>query len=671
MLSPCSNILSRFEHVFWADASNKNTLEQRYKGISAEILHDTPADDSVESALRVLEQFDKELLLLMDGADDPTVLSGLWPPGFKGNVLYTSRNSSLRDLPRSQSCHVDRLSEDEAVELLLKTAQKDDSVDSPGDLPARIVQELGYLALAIAQAGAYIKKGECGLRDFLALFQKHRKDLLGNDAYRGAREYDRAVYATWEMSYNALAKMNDEGARAALEILNIVAFFHHENIAVDIFRRAAESEWRPPPCLTPEDPEEVHKRRRELPPDILTLDSDAKRDNRLFRKGIRALLKLKLDKFRRAAKGECRATLCLDPEDADEEYLYCRELPLDILTLDSNAKWDSRLFRKGRRALLELSLINKDESSEYFGMHILVHGWAHDRQTPKDHATNFALAQSTLACSISWKKKSENFLFHRTLLPHVAACEAYEAKSSPIRVRFVEKVYFGLVFKHAGQWEETARLELQALEAARSELGDDHPRTLVIMADLANTYTALDCLEKAEDMAERALHLGRKTLGEEDRVILHCMQIYANVCVEQGKWTEAEGLLVRACDVSRKSLGEERSLTLNFMFGLALLFERQKRWEEAEDLYRKVLEARGRTLGREHPITLITMHNLALCLMERGRLHEASELLQEAVTLQSEIRGRHHPETVLSIEALEYVGAELDEEQELDGSGPE
>ena len=563
------------------------------------------ADISIDRALSVLEHYDKEWLLLVDGADDSRVLAGLLPPGHQGNVLYTSRNGTLRPLPSSQTCHIHELGEDEAIQLLLSTAHLDGLLGPHEDAPALIVRELGCLALAVAQAGAYIKMGESSIHNFLAVFRKRRQDLLSNEAYKGASDYDRAVYATWDMSYDALARLNGEGARAALQILNIVAFFHHDNIDVEIFQRAAESIRRPPPSFHPQDPKEV--------------------------------------------------------------YEYCRELPLDILTLDSDKEWDDRVFRKGLRTLLELSLVTEDGSGASFGMHVLVHGWAYDRQTARDRETHFALAQSILAASVR-ENTSETYYFYKILLPHVAACEAREATPTNADVRSREKAAFGLVFDDAGQFEQTERVEVQAFEAAKRELGEEHRHTLWRMSNLAQTYLWLGRMEKAEEMAERALKIGRKTLGEENPYTLHFMRSRVTVYIAREQWTEAEELLVRTRDLSRKVLGKEHPDTLKCTFYLAHSYYERNRWEEAEELLVGLSEVGKRTLGEKHPNRLVFMRYLAWTYKGQGRLSEAVELMEETVALRFKVLGADHPNTVNGMEDLEDWRLELEDEEveELD-----
>ena len=71
---------------------------------------------------------------------------------------------------------------------------------------------------------------------------------MSDATFKGASNYDRTVYGTWDLSYNEIKKRasgessagDTQAAQAAILILQICAFYHHSNISKDIFRSAAE-----------------------------------------------------------------------------------------------------------------------------------------------------------------------------------------------------------------------------------------------------------------------------------------------------------------------------------------------------------------------------------------------------------------------------------------------
>ena len=182
----------------------------------------------------------------------------------------------------------------EAPELLLKSIRLDLLLEEYQKLGSAIVEELGYLALAIDQAGAYIASGECRLNDFLDVFNTYRQYLLQNEAYEGASGNDRAVYATWDLLYTAIRRQANivvnealyQGPKAALQILQLFPFLYNKGIIEDIFRSAAKNS---------RDQSKVERKANgRLLSDLTQLDLDGKWESYRFRQGIRTLLSFSL-----------------------------------------------------------------------------------------------------------------------------------------------------------------------------------------------------------------------------------------------------------------------------------------------------------------------------------------------------------------------------------------
>ncbi|KAH8797792.1 hypothetical protein DL96DRAFT_1565267 [Flagelloscypha sp. PMI_526] len=163
---------SRFSDVYFIDASSKLTLENDLAAIAV-VSSDQP---SVYDALRILRSREDDWLLFFDNADDPSLNLRPYLSWSHGNVLITTRNPELSSHAPNCSIWVDRLDLDDAKELLLRGLSARRGSEEQA-IAVRIVQasicrhyitysaltfisqELGYLALAITQARAFIAKG--------------------------------------------------------------------------------------------------------------------------------------------------------------------------------------------------------------------------------------------------------------------------------------------------------------------------------------------------------------------------------------------------------------------------------------------------------------------------------------------------------------------------------
>lgn len=140
----------------------------------------------MEKALQELKCYRGRWLLLFDGADSLKEVRDIFPPGTYGDIVYTSRDPMLRRIQVFQMWKVAEMDHNEAPELLLNSARLNILSNDYRKIALAIVEELGYLTLAIDQAGAYIASGECCLDDFLDRFNARHQDLLRNEAYKGA-----------------------------------------------------------------------------------------------------------------------------------------------------------------------------------------------------------------------------------------------------------------------------------------------------------------------------------------------------------------------------------------------------------------------------------------------------------------------------------------------------
>ena len=176
------SIAYSFSLVFWIDASSIGTITQGLKGIC-----NTPAaqssrlDGSPESALHWIGFLKENYVLVFDNADvlSPAELEAYLPPGRGGNILITSRNSTMRSLASPEnSLEIIEMEENDAIELLLKASFLDPCSMKFQNEASKIVKELCCLPLAIDQAGAYIGSGATSIGDYLEKYFEHTKTLL-------------------------------------------------------------------------------------------------------------------------------------------------------------------------------------------------------------------------------------------------------------------------------------------------------------------------------------------------------------------------------------------------------------------------------------------------------------------------------------------------------------
>ncbi len=149
----CFTCHGRFTNIFWIDASSESAIDLRLQQIGK--ANKIPELVSAESTLQWISER-HDWLMVYDHADSYQIVEKFLPQGNRGNILITSRNRGLNRITSHQNAlEVRLMGEDDAVSLLLQSAGLSSSVGQMKPLARKLVLELGYIPLAIDQAGAY------------------------------------------------------------------------------------------------------------------------------------------------------------------------------------------------------------------------------------------------------------------------------------------------------------------------------------------------------------------------------------------------------------------------------------------------------------------------------------------------------------------------------------
>ena len=679
---------------------------------------------SLQSALSWFESLDSESLLIFDGADDMNAISGLLPPGIHGNVLYISRNHMARALPSNQVLRVDRLDENEAVDLLLKAAHVEVSLQNK-HLAAQIANALDYLALAVDQAGACIRGGQYRIEEYLTAFDKRRKDLMSNNFYHGASTYEQAAYTTWDLSYRAIEirveQRADDGAQCALELLNIFAFFHFENIMEDTFRRAAEVDGEIGSDRTLHEDEKIKS--------LFHLDHNTW-DNYSFRRGISTLLSYALinrspsetnfsvhrlvhswARDRLSTENQslyfCIACITLAAsiprDDETDNQIYRSKVLSHVIAfqtrnpkkslgetiLATDSRFGFLLLEAGRSR--EVEIMNRDVLALNEKVNGKGHPWSLNIM---DNLAQALKAQGKgLDAEIVWRDAldlTKNALGpkHRAVMErtnHVAGCLLHQGKVTDAEILYREalqknKTILGStdlgtlqnmsnlaeVLLFQGKLAEAERLHQKAADMHVSIFGDFHPATAESKFKLATTLTSRGEHEKAESLHQEIIDRYTPMLPEDSQYNLAAKFEIAETLAHRGKSKKAKAMHQKVLQVREKNLGAEHPGTLKSKSRVAKLAPR----EEGQKMYREVLQACYATQGEHHPQTLKTLSDLAHSLADQGEDEEAGKLYRQVVSGRIKLSGSRRPETLIAIHDLanspHCIGTEDAQKETLD-----
>lgn len=609
-------IICSFWAIFWVDASSVANAERALSQIGRL----GGLGETCDAGMYWLTGLEMPWLLVIDNADDPSIdYSRFFPAGERGHILVTSRNSDCKIHATVGSYEFRDMAEDDAVTLLLKAAQHSGIDDKDvRDVARPIVKTLGYLALAIIQAGAAIRQGICSVEEYLDIFATHKKQLMNDQLPQGS-DYQYTIYTTWEVSVQRIESLGSEVAVDSIQILQILAFLHFEQVPANMLERA----WN------------IWQREVEVPA-----------PKSIIARILEILLRFRIFAHLR--------TLLFPGSISNSE------LRLPNILLQKGLKWDLYRYRRAVGMLAKFSLISMNDESKSYSMHPMVHFWARERLSKHDQRIWSEIAFATLGNSITIELEPSSQPYRRSLLPHIDACLQYKRSQGTFEAKdesacIHKTIKFAAIYSECGQWIKATELQEGVLALQQRSLGEEHPETLRAMSALAWSYWNLSRIKKAVSLQRQVVETSVKVLGAQDPKTLKAMDNLAGTYWLCGERYEARRLGEQAVEGLARILGPVHPDTLTAMENLGRTYMHLGLLEDAKSLQLKVLEARKKMLGPSHPDTLMAMANLGMTYHALRNLDDAEMLLQSVVSARKRVLGQEHAYTLWAINDLSKI----------------
>ncbi|KAH8829777.1 hypothetical protein DL96DRAFT_1525139 [Flagelloscypha sp. PMI_526] len=587
---------NRFSEVFFVDASDTLTLERGLRAIAAGSVENPSVDD----ALRVLRARRENWLLFLDNADDNTLdlrphIS--WP---HGNVLITTRNREVRVHAPNCSIWVDRLELEDARKLLLKGVDIHENSETR-ERAAKIVHELGYLALAINQARAFLANRMSTLDEYLPIYLQNRKELLEDRSIQTTDDYEHTVYTTWTISFDKLSPN-------AAFLLELLSYMHHDSIPCCLFEQAWEA-------LENEEEGAV--------PQALIAFLSSFTTNALewdvlqFRRLIREISSFSLLEFDIA-----NSSISLHPLVQQWAQHHCQH---------------NQMILNTSQTLISLATPLERSSQAYAMMNSLL---PHLRESTKTGVT----LHFTLLSRIGSIYRHGGMFRESLDIRQKAFSETQQQLGSEHPSTLDCMSQLAGIYLDMRQPQNALELNREVLELAKRVFGDEHPRTLLTMSNLGTTYSVLGQDQEALMIDQEVLGLMKQNLGSEHPLTLNSMGNLALDYHELGQYQNALVLNEKVLKLRERILGNQHPDTLLTMNNLARDYSLLGQHHDALKLDEEVLELSERVLGKDHPHILVSMGNLACDYTNLERHQDALEL-REALELRQWVLGNERPDT--------------------------
>jgi tetratricopeptide (TPR) repeat protein len=681
-----------YSAVFWVRADSRETLVADFVAIAR--LLGLPGQDAqdqmqiVAATKRWLEQ-QAGWLLILDNADELSLVTDFLPTKGKGHVLLTTRAQATGKI--AQSLSVERMELSEGIQLLLRRAKLLDPQEPLDNVAAivrtaaqQLVTELDGLPLALDQAGAYIEETGCSLSEYLQLYAQHRLALLQHQSTMST-DYPHTVASTWALSFAQVAQADP----AAADLLRLCAFLHPDAIPEAIVTEGA-TELGPVLAPVAADPLLLNgaiqvSRRYSL----VKRDPEAKVLN--IHRLVQVVLKESLDAAmqRQWAERTVRAVNRAFPEVEFATWERC-ELCLPHALL--GARWIEQYsftFPEAARLLHAAGLYLRDHGRYAQAQPLLERALALREQVLGAEHADTASTLNQLAWLYIYHgdyQQAEGLLlpalagFERVLgsehpevataLNNLAAVYWYEGKymqaeplyqrALAIREQALGKSHpevagslndLAILYYYQGKYAQAVPLMQQALALYESTRGPEHPETILTVHNLASFYIQQGKYAQAEPLLQRALATRERVLGPEHPENALSLGHLGRLYTLQGKYVQAEPLLQRALALHELRLGHENDFTMRDRLYLAQLAQATGQDARAESLYQLALTSFERVLGAEHPRVAETLTGLAQLYTQQGHYTQAEPLLERALSINERALGPEQPQTATVLDA--------------------
>jgi len=173
----------KYGHVFFVSSETPKLINTSLARLATVVLGIAPneakEEEARKSALGWLTQNDGWLMIIdnSDSKEAAEVVEKLLPQLSRGQVIITSRYKRWSNAVQLRKLKL--LAKEEAKGFLLeRTRETRIQTDSDEESAKKLAAELGYLPLALEQAGAYIAHNGCSMAEYLQEWEAERENVL-------------------------------------------------------------------------------------------------------------------------------------------------------------------------------------------------------------------------------------------------------------------------------------------------------------------------------------------------------------------------------------------------------------------------------------------------------------------------------------------------------------
>lgn len=635
--------IADYTQVVWVNAESTAGIEDGLRALALALepqLAVLPSEALVERATAWLVEHPGWLLVLdnVTAVSDVTTLMSRLGAG-QGRFLITSRRATGWDRLGLSALSLDALEPGDALELLGEVIGS-----NPQDLDGgtELCAELGFLPLAIEQAGAYIRQNlrdahdGGGVRAYLELLAAAPAELYAAGDEDTASE--RTIARIWNLTLDRLADTPLAG-----HVLRVLAWYAPDAIPLSLLQGLA-SERELGEMIGRLAAHSMITRVRRDPTDSDFTPSVSV--HRLVQAVTRApdpadrhRSPNDIDQARRTAAGLLDAALP-DGEEPDSWAAWERLMPhvhamSDRTSRDSDTPFIIHVFHRAGRFLY-------GHGDSTWGIQYLERALEGLCNVVGTNQYETLRCRNNLACAY----ESAGRLGKAIALYEQTAADTSRILGREHPEALIVRCNLAYAYRKAGRLTLAIPLLEQVTADALRVLGDDHPDTLAVLENLAGAYLAAGHIDRAIPLYERVIADADRILGRCHPSTLAFRNALGYAYQSSGEVHTAILMLEQVAADRVQVLGEDHPDSLASRYNLARAFEIAGDLEVAIPLFEAVLADQSRVEGDDHPDCLTTSASLAGAYEASGDAGRAIWIYEHTLSNLVRVVGDDHPDVL-------------------------
>ncbi len=518
----------------------------------------------------------------------------------KHNILITSRNAI--DWPIHQMLDVDVMEEAEAIALICKITgyREDDSSIK------QLVETLGYLPLALAQAGAYMAAKSLSIEDYLKLYQDYEPRLLTDKPARGTKH--EPIWITFDINLEALEK----DCPKAVETLK-------------------QTSWLGSSAI----------------PEILLLSMvNSTEDKRLIWNDIKEYLK----------------RYSLMRINVEEKQLSIHPLLQDIIRLKQDDSEQLEYFEQCSEVLNTLESPLYQTNLAIYKALVPHAEHLHERVQKivletSDIKTRELLLLEPISLGMFYVRLHLSQLALTFLVKKLSIYETHYGQDHVRTAVALEGL--GIVYLQLGKLQKARAYYERALKIGEQHYGQDHVKTATALGNLGTVYAKLGEFQNARAYYERVLKIAEQHYGEEHVQTATWLGNLGIVYLQLGKFEQARAYYERTLKIKEQHYGKDHLEMAAWLGNLGNVYRLLGKLQEAQTYYERALEIGEQHYGQEHVETATALGGLGNVYRRLGKLQEARAYYERALKIKEQHYGKDHEETATALAGLGAVYLDL------------